>query len=346
MENMQRTEISSIGEFGLIDKITKNFTPLHNSTIKSMGDDGAVIDTQEGNTIVTTDILVEGIHFDLSYCPLHYLGYKAVSVNISDICAMNATPKQILISIAISNRFSVEAIEAIYDGVRNACEVYKVDLIGGDTTASNKGLIINVVAIGIANHDKISYRSGAKPGDLLCTTGDLGAAYVGLQILEREKTIFQQHPTTTPKLSGYDYIIQRQLKAEARTDIIEYFNENKVVPTAMIDISDGLSSEILHLCRQSKTGALLFESQIPIAKETYNTALEMNIDPINCALSGGEDYELLFTIHPDQKNIIEQHPDISIIGEILDENLGVKLLTKGENLHDIVAIGWNSLRNE
>ncbi len=346
MENQQRTEISTLGEFGLIDRITKNFTAIHDTTIRAIGDDGAVLQNQEGRTIVTTDILVEGIHFDLSYCPLHYLGYKAVSVNISDLCAMNATPQHILISLAISNRFSVEAVEALYEGVRKACEVYKVDLIGGDTTASNKGLIINVVAMGTADGANITYRSGAKPGDLVCTSGDLGAAYIGLQILEREKSIYQQHPTTTPKLSGYDYIIQRQLKAEARTDIIDYFKDNKITPSAMIDISDGLSSELLHLCRQSKTGAILYEAQIPIAKETYNTALELNIDPINCALSGGEDYELLFTISPEHKQIIDQHPDISIIGEILDENLGVKLLTKGENLHDIVAIGWNSLRNE
>lgn len=348
MEHTHRTEISSIGEFGLIDRITKDFVSVHDSTLKTVGDDGAVIrNNSDGEeTVVTTDILVEGIHFDLSYCPLPYLGYKAVSVNISDLCAMNASPKQILISIAISNRFSVEAVEAIYEGVKNACEVYKIDLIGGDTTASNKGLIINVVAIGTAHAKNITYRSGAKSGDLLCISGDLGAAYVGLQILEREKAIFQQHPTTTPVLKGYDYIIQRQLKAEARTDITEFLKENNIIPTAMIDISDGLSSELLHLCRQSRAGAILYEAHIPIAKETYNTALEMNIDPINCALSGGEDYELLFTISPENKKLIEQHPDISIIGEILDENLGIKLLTKGNNLHDIIAMGWNSLKDE
>lgn len=345
-KSAQRTEISNVGEFGLIDILTKNFETKQLSTIKGIGDDGAILDFGGYKTVVTTDILVEGIHFDLSYCPLHNIGYKAVAVNVSDICAMNAVPTQILVSIAISNRFSVEAVEEIYKGVRLACEQYKIDLVGGDTTASNKGLIINVVALGKATLEKIAQRNNAKEGDLICVTGDLGGAYIGLQILEREKKIFLEHPTITPQLKGHEYIIERQLKPEARIDIIEYLNENDLTPSAMIDISDGLSSEILHICKQSNVGCVIEEENVPIANETYNTALELNIDPINCVLSGGEDYELLFTIDPKYKSIIDKHHDISIIGEILDANLGVKIHTKGDNYHSIIAMGWNSLNND
>ncbi|HRB93291.1 MAG TPA: thiamine-phosphate kinase, partial [Chitinophagales bacterium] len=287
---------------------------------------------------ITTDILVEGIHFDLVYTPLKHLGYKSVIVNLSDVYAMNAIPKQILVSLAISNRFSVEAIEEIYEGIKLACKKYKVDLIGGDTTASQKGLIINVVAIGEQEKEKIVSRNSAKEGDLLCVSGDLGAAYMGLTMLQREKQVFLNAPEASIDLSGNDFIVGKQLKPEARKDVIEFFAEQNIVPTSMIDISDGLSSEILHICKQSNV--------VPIASETYNKALEFGIDPINCALSGGEDYELLFTILPSDRTKVKQHPDISIIGEILDSNLGVKLFTKGGNYHDIISLGWNSLKDE
>jgi thiamine-monophosphate kinase len=345
MENVKRTEISSIGEFGLIDRLTSNNLLLNTSSIKGIGDDAAVIKSEK-HQVVTTDILVEGIHFDLVYTPLKHLGYKSVIVNLSDVYAMNAFPKQILVSIAISNRFSVEAIEEIYEGVKLACEKYNVDLIGGDTTASPKGLIINIVAIGEQDLSKIVYRNKAKEGDILCVSGDLGGAYMGLTMLQREKHVYINAPTAEIKLEGNDYIVGRQLKPEARKDIIEYFAQENVVPTSMIDVSDGLSSELLHICRQSNVGCQLNEVEVPIANETYDKALEFNIDPINCALSGGEDYELLFTI--DKKDLLkaQQHPDISIIGEMLDANLGVKLFTKGGNYHDIISLGWDGLKDE
>lgn len=345
MEKAKRTEISSLGEFGLIDRITQNIPITNSSTIKGIGDDAAIIQPAK-TQVVTTDILIENIHFDLVYTPLKHLGYKSVVVNLSDVYAMNAIPKQILISLGISNRFSVEAVEEIYEGVKLACNKYQVDLIGGDTTASPKGLIINVVAIGEQDKDKIVTRNTAQVGDLLCVTGDLGAAYMGLTVLQREKQVFLNAPDASIKLEGDDYIIGRQLKPEARKDVIDFFAEQQVVPTAMIDVSDGLSSEILHICKQSNVGCQLNEEAVPIAKETYDKALEFGIDPINCALSGGEDYELLFTILPSDRTKVKQHPDISIIGEILDENLGVKLFTKGGNYHDLIALGWNSLKDE
>ncbi len=345
MDNAKRTEISSLGEFGLIDRLTKDISLKNPSSIKGIGDDAAVIRTEK-TQVVTTDILVEGIHFDLVYTPLKHLGYKSVVVNLSDVFAMNAIPKQILVSMAISNRFSVEAMEEIYDGIRLACNKFGVDLIGGDTTASPKGLIINIVAIGEQEQDKIVYRNTAKEGDLLCVSGDLGGAYMGLTILQREKQVFLNAPDANIELAGNDYIVGRQLKPEPRKDIIEFFASENIVPTSMIDISDGLSSELLHICRQSNVGCQLNEEAVPIANETYNKALEFGIDPINCALSGGEDYELLFTILPSERNKVDQHPDISIIGEIIDENLGVKLLTKGGNYHDIISLGWDGLKDD
>lgn len=345
MENTTRTEISSLGEFGLIDRLTKDIELKNPSSIKGIGDDAAII-YPEQTQVVTTDILVEGIHFDLVYTPLKHLGYKSVIVNLSDVYAMNAIPKQILVSVAISNRFSVEAIEEIYEGIKLACRQYNVDLVGGDTTASPKGLIINVVAIGEQEKNKIVTRNTAKEGDLLCVTGDLGGAYMGLTILQREKQVFLQAPTASIELSGNDYIIGRQLKPEARKDIIEFFALQNIVPTSMIDISDGLSSEILHICKQSNVGCQLNEADVPISSFTYNKALDFGIDPINCALSGGEDYELLFTILPSEKDRVNQHPDISIIGEITDANLGAKLYTKGGNYHDIISLGWDGLKNE
>jgi thiamine-monophosphate kinase len=309
------------------------------------GDDAAIL--QPANTqVVTTDILVEGIHFDLVYTPLKHLGYKSVVVNLSDVYAMNAIPKQILVSIAISNRFSVEAVDEIYDGIKLACEKYQVDLVGGDTTASPKGLVINVVAIGEQTADHIVRRNTAKEGDILCVSGDLGGAYMGLQILQREKQVFLNAPQANIELEGNDYIVGRQLKPEARKDIIEFFEAEGIIPTSMIDISDGLSSEILHICKQSDVGCQLNEAGVPIANETYNKALEFGIDPINCALSGGEDYELLFTIDKNDADKIKHHPDISVIGEMLDGNLGVKLFTKGGNYHDIISLGWDGLKDE
>lgn len=345
MEKMKRTEISTLGEFGLIDKLTQDISLHHDSTKKGIGDDAAVIHSQK-TQVVTTDILVEGIHFDLVYTPLKHLGYKSVIVNLSDVYAMNAFPKQILVSIAVSNRFSVEALEELYAGIKLACAHYNVDIIGGDTTASQKGLIINVVAIGEQDEKKIAYRSGAQEGDLLCVSGDLGGAYMGLTLLQREKQVFMNAPEAEIKLEGDEYIVGRQLKPEARKDIIEFFEENNIVPTSMIDISDGLSSEILHICKQSNVGCQINEANVPIASETYNKALDFNIDPINCALSGGEDYELLFTIHPKDKALVENDSNITIIGEILDANLGVKLFSKGGNYYDIISLGWDGLKND
>jgi thiamine-monophosphate kinase len=341
-----RTEISEIGEFGLIDRITENVDLKNDSSLKGIGDDAAVINSAGVSQLVSTDIMVEGIHFDLMYTPLKHLGYKAVVTNLSDIYAMNAYPKQIVLSIALSNRFSVEAVEEIYDGVKLACKRYKVDLIGGDTTASNKGLIISVAVIGEREDEKIVYRDGAKEGDLVCVTGDLGGAYVGLQLLEREKKIFLENPGIAPDLEQKSYIVERQLKPEARKDIIEYLDEAGVVPNAMIDISDGLSSEIIHICQASSVGCQLEEDSIPIANETYNQALAFNLGPTTCALSGGEEYELLFTIDPKDRKAIDAHHDIVIIGEIKDEHLGVKLHSKGGNFHDIISLGWNSLKED
>lgn len=342
MENTKRTEISSLGEFGLIDRLTKNITLKNPSSVKGIGDDAAIIQAEK-TQVITTDILVEGIHFDLVYTPLKHLGYKAVVVNLSDVYAMNAIPKQILISLAISNRFSVEAIEEIYEGVTIACNKFGVDLIGGDTTASQKGLIINVVAIGEQQKEKIVYRNTAKEGDLLCVSGDLGAAYMGLTILQREKQVFLNAPDASIELSGNDYIVGRQLKPEPRKDIVDFFEEQGIIPTSMIDISDGLSSEILHLCKQSNVGCQLNEEFVPIAKETYDKALEFGIDPINCALSGGEDYELLFTIDIADYEKVKNIKEFTVIGHITNEAKGRNMIAKAGSVHELKAQGWNAL---
>lgn len=308
-----------------------------------VGDDAAVVEYESGKqTVITTDLLIEGIHFDLMYVPLKHLGYKAVIVNLSDVYAMNATPKQITISIAISNRFSVEALDELYEGILFACKKYNVDLIGGDTTSSTKGLIISVTAIGEANENDIVKRSTAKENDLLCVSGDLGGSYLGLQILEREKRVYLDTPGIQPDLENQAYIVGRQLKPEARRDIIEQLKELKVKPTSMIDISDGLSSEILHLCEASKVGCQLFEEKIPIAEETYNQALKFNLDPTTCALNGGEDYELLFTIAQTDFEKIRNNPDISVIGHMTAKDKGAILITKGNNIHPLTAQGWNA----
>ena len=335
-----RTDVNTLGEFGLIAHLTRDFPLQQPSTIKGVGDDAAVIDNGGLCTVVSTDMLVEGIHFDLAYVPLKHLGYKAVVVNLSDIYAMNAFPRQITVSIAISNRFSVEALDEFYAGIRAACEVYGVDLVGGDTTSSPKGLTISITAIGQCEKERLVYRSGARPGDLICITGDLGAAYLGLQLLEREKQIWQENPGVQPDLEGQKYAVGRQLKPEARKDAIEAFRKIGLKPTSMIDISDGLASELFHLCKQSGVGALIEESGIPIHQEAQLLALKFKLDPATCALNGGEDYELLFTIDPADADKVKYLPDIYIAGEILEANDGIKLNTKGGNLHDLKAQGW------
>jgi len=343
LENTGRTELSSLGEFGLIKHLTQFIEIKNESTLKGIGDDAAVIDNKDHLTVISTDMLVEGVHFDLAYVPLKHLGFKAVSVNVSDIYAMNATPKQITVSFAVSNRFSVEALEELYAGMMTACHKYKVDLVGGDTTTAKSGLVISITAIGQGNAEALTYRDGAKEGDLLCVTGDLGAAYVGLQLLEREKKIFLESPGVQPDLEGYDYILERQLKPEARKDIPPLLKMLQVKPTAMIDISDGLASEILHICTQSETGCNLYEDKIPIDPSTYTLAREFNLDPTVCALSGGEDYELLFTIDQSDFPKIKANPDITVIGHMTSKKEGINLITKGGTSHPITAQGWDSL---
>jgi thiamine-monophosphate kinase len=337
-----RTEISSLGEFGLIDHLTKNIEIKNASTILGVGDDGAVIDHFGKQTVISTDMLIENIHFDLIYTPLMHLGYKAVIANLSDIYAMNATPTQLLVSVGFSNRFSLEALDEFYEGVYAACDKYGVDLVGGDTSSSQKGFIISITAIGEVVPDLFVQRSTAKKGDLLCCTGDLGGAYLGLVFLEREKKIFLEHPNVRPDLEGEKYVIGRMLKPEAGRKTIEFFEQQKIVPTAMMDISDGLSSEILHICKQSGLGCLLYEEKIPIAEETRNAAYKFELDPTACALSGGEDYELLFTIRQDDYDKLVLNENISVIGYMADAEQGQKILTKGGNKFDITAQGWNA----
>ena len=335
-----RTDVNTLGEFGLIDHLTQRF-PLRNpSSILGVGDDAAVINNGDLHTVVSTDMLVEGIHFDLMYTPLKHLGYKSVVVNLSDIYAMNAQPKQVTVSMALSNRFSVEALEEIYDGIRTACELYKVDLVGGDTTSSPKGLIVSVTAVGQAKSSKIVRRSTAQVGDLICITGNVGAAYLGLQILEREKQVYLSNPDTQPELEGHDYLIERQLKPEARRDMIDHLAKADVMPTSMIDISDGVASELFHICKSSKVGALLEESGVSIHPDAEYQAVAFNLDPITCALSGGEDYELLFTIKPEDAEKVKYLPDLYISGEIVPAEDGVMLNSKGGKLHPLTAQGW------
>jgi thiamine-monophosphate kinase len=337
-----RTEISSLGEFGLIDHLTKNIEIKNASSILGVGDDAAVIDHFGKQTVLTTDLLIENIHFDLVYTPLLHLGYKSVIANLSDIYAMNATPTQLLVSLGFSNRFSLEALDEFYEGVYAACEKYGVDIVGGDTSSSQKGFIISITAIGEVSPDKFVQRSTARKGDLLCCSGDLGAAYLGLIFLEREKKIFLENPNIKPDLEGEKYVIGRILKPEASKKTIEFFEKEEITPTSMIDISDGLSSEILHICKQSHVGCLLYEEKIPIADETRNAAYKFELDPTACALSGGEDYELLFTIRAEDYDKLILNENISVIGYITDPEEGKKILTKGGNKFDITAQGWNA----
>jgi thiamine-monophosphate kinase len=343
-DNTIRTELSELGEFGLIKHLTQFIELGQESTIKGVGDDAAVIDNGNLQTVVSTDMLVEGVHFDLTYVPLKHLGYKSVMVNLSDIYAMNAKPRQIVVSLAISSRFSLEAIEEIYAGMLLACKKYQVDMVGGDTTSSLSGLVINITAIGAAKKEDIVYRNGAKESNLLCVTGDLGGAYMGLQLLEREKSVFKENPKLQPDLEGKDYILERQLKPEARRDVIDLLHQLDIKPTAMIDISDGLSSEILHICTQSNVGVELYEDKIPVDPQTFETAREFNLDPTVCALSGGEDYELLFTIDIGEYEKIKNSIDLSIIGHITNESKGKLLVAKDGTVHEIQAQGWNSLK--
>ena len=339
-----RTEISSLGEFGLIDHLTKNFEIQNASTIVSVGDDAAVIDHFGKQTVITTDLLIEGIHFDLMYTPLKHLGYKSVIVNLSDVYAMNATPTQITLSVGISNRFSVEALDEFYEGVYAACERYNIDLVGGDTSASNKGFIISVTAIGEVAPDKFVKRSTANKGDLICVSGDLGAAFLGLTLLEREKKIWMENPQIQPDLEGEKYIVGRLLKPEARKDIIEFLETNNITPTAMIDASDGISSDILHICKQSNLGCRLYEEKLPIAEDTKQAAFKFGLDPTVCALNGGEDYELLFTLKQEDYEKIVVNEEISVIGYMTAIEEGTKFFTKGGNTFDITAQGWNAFK--
>jgi len=343
--NDNRTELEKLGEFGLIKHLTQYFKIQHASTVKGVGDDAAIIENTAGEQlVVTTDLLVEGVHFDLMYVPLKHLGYKSIVVNVSDVYAMNATPKQVTVSIAVSNRFSLEAIEELYAGIKKACEWYEVDLVGGDTTSSTSGLIISVTAIGTAKPEKIATRSGARVNDLVVVTGDLGGAYMGLQILEREKEVFKSAPGAQPNLTGYDYVLERQLKPEARKDIIQLLAQLDVKPTSMIDISDGLSSELMHIADQSFVGCDIYEEKIPIAPETIAAAKEFNLDYTTAALNGGEEYELLFTIKQSDFEKIQGNPNFSVIGHITDESSGCRMITKAGEGIALKAQGWNALK--
>jgi thiamine-monophosphate kinase len=340
----ERTEIGSLGEFGLIDHLTRNIEIQNASTILGVGDDAAVIDHFGKQTVITTDLLIEGVHFDLMYTPLKHLGYKSVVVNLSDIYAMNAIPTQIVVGIGFSNRFSVEALDEIYEGVYAACSNYGVDLVGGDTTSSQKGLIISVTAIGEVTPDKYVKRSTAKKGDLLCVSGDLGAAYIGLLFLEREKKIFMESPGVQPDLEDESYVIGRLLKPEARKDIVDFLSKADIMPTSMMDISDGLSSEILHICKDGNLGCVLYEEKIPIAEDAKKAAFKFEIDPTACALSGGEDYELLFTIPQSDHDKLVLNENISVIGYMTEPEQGAHIITRGGSKHVITAQGWNHLK--
>ena len=342
----KRTEIKELGEFALINRITKDLVNSNDSTKIGVGDDAAVIDRGLDYMLLSTDMLVEGVHFDLSYMPIQHLGYKSISINVSDIAAMNGSPEQVVVSLGLSNRFSVEAVEKLYEGMKFACKDFKVDLVGGDTTSSPSGLIISVSITGRVEKDKVALRSKVEKGDIICTTGDLGGAYIGLQVLEREKQVFLANPEMQPDLKKYPYVAGRQLKPKARMDVIHELAELKIRPKAMIDISDGLASELHHLAKQSKVGFFIYEDKIPIDKQTYDTAVEFNIDPITCVMNGGEDYELLFSIDQDDHEKIKNHPDIHFIGYATEKEKGIHLVTKNQNVVPIKAQGWDHFNVE
>ena len=344
-EQSRLTDLASIGEFGLIEHLTRDIPIHHKSTKKGIGDDAAVIQPSASTQLlISKDLLIEGIHFDLMYMPLKHLGYKLAAVNFSDIAAMNGVAKQLIVGIGVSSKFSVEALDEIYLGIKKACEVYKVDFIGGDTSSSLSGMLISVTVIGEADEDKVTYRSGAKPNDLLCVSGDLGGAYMGLLLLEREKKAFQANPDMQPELTGNDYILERQLKPEARADIVRLFAEKKLIPTSMIDISDGLASEAIHLCKSSHTGCVIYEDKIPIDQGTYEAAREFGLVPSITALNGGEDYELLFTINQKDYEKIEHDPEITVIGYMTDASEGMRLLTPDDRSIELQAQGWDAMR--
>ena len=342
-KNIQKTPISEYGEFRLIEHLTKNIKISHKDTVIGVGDDAAVIDSGKKYRLISTDMLVEGIHFDLAYTPLKHLGYKSIAVNVSDMCAMNGVAKQVTISLAVSNRFSVEALEEIYKGAKLACEKYNIDIVGGDTTSSTSGLIISVSIFGEVEKKQITYRKGAKRNDLVVATGDLGASYLGLQLLKREKQIFQENPTIQPDLSGNDYVLERQLKPEPPVQYINILRELGILPTSMIDISDGLSSEILHLSNSSNVGISIYEDKIPIDYKVMNLSEELNLNPIFCALNGGEDYELLFTIRQADYDKIKKDPDFTIIGHVTDKSEGNNFIDKQKVVHTLKAQGWVSI---
>ncbi|MEM7161900.1 MAG: thiamine-phosphate kinase [Bacteroidota bacterium] len=344
MSETQRTELEKLGEFGLIQELTKGFEIQHSSSIKGVGDDAAVIDCGNWYQLISTDMLIEGIHFNLMYTPLKHLGYKSVVVNLSDIYAMNGTPEQVTVSIAVSNRFSLEALKEFYSGIELACKLYNVDLIGGDTTSSQSGFAISVTAVGKVEKSQVIYRNGAKENDLLIVTGDLGAAFMGLQLLEREKEVFQSAPGVQPDLDGNDYILERQLKPEARKDIIEMFQKMELKPSAMIDISDGLASESLHLAKAGDLGFAIYEDKVPIDPTTFSKAREFNLDPITCAMNGGEDYELLFTINQSDYDKIKGNPNMTPIGHMTDKGSGCHLISSGGSAIPVQAQGWDAFQ--
>lgn len=341
-----RTSLSQLGEFGLIDHLTNQFEITQASTLKGIGDDAAVLDFADKKAVVSTDLLIEGVHFDLAYMPLKHLGYKAVVVNVSDICAMNARPTQITVSVAVSNRFPLEALEELFAGINLAAKTYKVDVIGGDTTSSQKGLIISITAIGEASTEELVYRNGAKVNDLLVVSGDLGAAYMGLQVLEREKQVFQVNPNSQPDLEAYSYLIERQLKPEARTDVRTLLHALEIKPTSMIDISDGLSSEILHLCKQSEVGCNLYEDKLPLDPQLISVCEEFQLDSTTVAINGGEDYELLFTVGMDDFDKLKGNPNFTIIGHMVEAAEGMHLITRANTKIPLKARGWNALTEE
>lgn len=343
-ENKERTDINELGEFGLIKHLTEHFEIKSEHSVKAIGDDAAVIDAKGKQVLISTDLLLEGIHFDLAYVPLMHLGYKAIQVNLSDIYAMNGIATQVTVSIGLSSKFPLEAVEEIYKGIDLACKKYNIDVIGGDTSSSKQGLVISVTSIGYVNKEDIAYRNGAQEHDLICVSGDLGGAYVGLQILEREKLIYLENPNIQPDLEGKDYIIERQLKPEARRDIVSILADLDIKPTSMIDISDGLASELLHIATQSDKGVTIYEEKIPLDPMTYETARELGLDPTVCALSGGEDYELLFTIKQEDYKKLKHDVDITVIGHITDKNSGCKMISKSNNVHELKAQGWNAFK--
>lgn len=336
-----RTELERLGEFGLIDRLAEDVKIHHSSTVKGIGDDAAVIDAGDKYMLITTDTLVEGVHFNLMYSPLKHLGYKAAIVNFSDIYAMNGDVRQIVVSIAMSNRFSLEAVEEIYDGIKKACDLYQVDLVGGDTTSSTSGLILTITAVGEVAKDEIVYRSGGKEKELLVVTGNLGAAFMGLQVLERERQIYLENPAIQPALEGVDYILERQLKPEARKDVIHYLKSLGVKPTSMIDVSDGLASEVLHLCKAGNLGCTLYDEKIPVDQETFRVAREFNLDPTTCALNGGEDYELLFSIKQTDYDKIKDSEHLKVIGHYTDKNSGANIIARDGSSLELKAQGWN-----